>query len=633
MIRVSDRLRPLFAALALAIVIIAAYANSLAGAFVFDDQSSVLENTSIRRLWPPGPMLLPPPEAGICGRPFANLTFALNYAAHGLEARGYHVVNLAIHMAAASVLCLVVRRTLELPGLHGRFGAGAWPLAFAVSAWWALHPVQTITVNYISQRVEALMALCYLLTLYCFIRQAAEGRKRWAILAVVCCLLGMAAKEVMITAPVIVLLYDRTFLAGSFREAFRRRGGLHLALAATWIFLGYLMVNAELATRGIGYSLGVSSFDYALSSSRAVWTYLRLAIWPRPLVFDYGWAFVSGFAEAAPYLAIVGSLGLLTLAALWRRPALGFAGAWFFVILSPSSSIAPIIQQPIAESRLYLPLAAIAVLVVLGLQRVHRQAFIACLAVALVFGGLTWRRNRDYQTPIVLWSDTVAKRPGNARAHNNLGGALLTAGRTAEAVPHLETAVRLQPAYAEPRANLGVARLRLGDAAGAVAAFENALQLRPGAADTLCNLGEALLALGRTAEAIGRFEEAVRLRPGHAAAHNNLGATLAASGRIDEAIAHAEAALRARPGFAEARYNLGNALVQTRRAAEAIPHYQAALQLRPDFAQAHNNLGVALLQSGRPAEAADHFAATLRLQPDHAGARKNLDHVRQLPKP
>lgn len=629
----SERQRQLLAVLALVVVILAAYANSLTGAFVFDDQSSVVGNSSIRRLWPPGPVLLPPPEAGICGRPFANLTVALNYAVHGLEVRGYHAVNLVIHVLAALALFGVIRRTLTLPALAGRFGADARLLALAIAALWALHPAATGAVTYISQRVESLMALCYLATLYCFIRHATEGGRRWAVLAVAACLLGMASKEVMITAPVLILLYDRTFLAGSFGGALRLRRALHLALAATWIFLAWLMLEARLADRGIGYSLGISTLDYALTESRAVWTYLRLSVWPHPLVFDYGWTFVTGFAAAAPYLAVVGALVLLTGFALWRRPAPGFLGAWFFLILSPSSSFVPIIQQPIAENRLYLPLAAVPALAVLGFYVLNRRTLLLWTAVVLVFGGLTWRRNQDYRSPLALWTDTVAKLPDNARAHNNLGSALLAADRPGEAMEHFATAARLLPAYAEPRENLGVALLRAGRTAEAVGRLEEALQLRPDSADTLYNLGVALLAAGRTDEAIARSEQALRLNPDHAPAHNNLSVALLATGKIGPAIASAETAIRLQPGFAEAHYNLGNAVVQAGRPAEAIPHYEAALRLQPGSAQTHNNLGVALLQAGRTAAAAEHFTEALRLQPDHAGARRNLDHTRQLPKP
>ena len=624
-----ERLRLPFAALALIATVLLAYANSLAGEFVFDDQSSVVENTSIRSLWPPAAVLLPPAEAGICGRPFANLTMALNYALHGLDVRGYHVVNLALHVLSALILFGLVRRTLLLPPLAGRFATDATGIALAVAAIWALHPVQTNTVSYISQRVEGLMALCYLATLYCFLRYATSGSRRWAALAVISCVLGIASKEVMITAPVVLLLYDRTFLAGSIRSALRLRAYLHVLLASTWVFLGWLMLHAELAQRGIGFALGVSVFDYALSESRAVWTYLRLAVWPHPLVFDYGWAFLRRVTEAGPYLAVIVPLVLFSGFALWRRWASGFLGACFFIILSPSSSIAPIIQQPIAESRLYLPLAAAVALAVVGLYLLHRRTLWLWSAVALVFATLTSLRNEDYRTPRVLWAGTVAKRPENARAHNNLGSALLRAGQPATAADHFTTALQLQPTYPEPRQNLGVALLRLGRPADAVTAFEAALTLQPASASTLCNLGEALLALGRTAEAVERYESALRVDPGHAAAHNNLSVTSLAAGRFAEAREHAEAALRRQPDFAEAHYNLGNALVRAGQPAAAITAYTAALRLQPDLISARHNLGVAFRQSGRAADAATQFRAVLAVQPDHSGARRNLEQALQ----
>ena len=142
-----ERLRLPFAALALAAIVLLAYANSLAGGFIFDDQSSVAENTSIRSLWPPGAVLLPPADAGICGRPFANLTMALNYVVHGLDVRGYHAVNLALHVFSTLILFGFVRRTLLLPALAGRFSVDATGLALAVAALWALHPVQTNSVR------------------------------------------------------------------------------------------------------------------------------------------------------------------------------------------------------------------------------------------------------------------------------------------------------------------------------------------------------------------------------------------------------------------------------------------------------------------------------------------------------
>ena len=628
-----------FAPVALAVVVIvlatlAAYHNSLSGAFVLDDQASIQENVSIRSLWPPSSVLAPPMEAGTSGRPFANVTFALNYAISGLEVRSYHAVNLALHVLAALALFGVIRRTLLQPNLRERFENLATPVALASAVVWAVHPLLTEAVDYLAQRTEVLMGLCYLLTLYAFIRSAESGASRmWPAFAAVACLLGMASKEVMATAPVMVFLYDRTFVAGTFREAWRQRGSLHAALAATWLVLAALMFSSRLDERGVGFELGVPWFNYVLTECHAMLLYLRLALWPHPLVFDYGWNFERSISAAAPSALVLAALLAGTLWALRRRPALGFLGAWFFVLLAPSSSVVPITEQPMAESRMFLPLAAITTLGVIALVRFFgRRSLLVWAPVALVLGAATVDRHAAYRSPLSLWSDTVAKLPTNARAHNNLGSALTREkGREPEAIEHFKTALRLRPDYADAHNNLGVALLQAGRATEAIAPLETALRLRPDFADAHYNLGEALFQTGDVPLAIANFERTLRLKPDLAKAHNNLGVALLRLGRVTEAIREDEAALRLDPGFADAHYNLGNALAQAGHLPESVEHFSTALRLNPRFEKAHNNLGTVLLRLGRRPEAIAHFEAALRLNPDYHLARENLTQAQQLP--
>ncbi len=624
--------RGALAAVILVLATLAAYHNSFSGALVLDDQSNIAENQSLRQLWPPGPALSPPSEAGTSGRPFANYTYALNYAVSGLDVRSYHAVNVALLALAAIVLFGVVRRTLRQPALRDQFGDNAWLVALAAAGLWALHPLATSAVDYLSQRTEELVGLFYLLTIYFFIRATDDRASRaWPIAAVAACLLGMASKETMVTAPVMVCLYDRTFVAGTFRDALRQRWRLHAALAATWLALAVFMAGARLSTRGIGFDLGVPWFNYALTECRAVLLYLKLTLWPTPLVFDYGWKFERAIGPALPAAALLAALLAGVLWAIRHRPALGFLGAWFFVLLAPSSSVVPLTEQPIAESRVFLALAAIPTLVAVGLfWGARRRGLLACLPVAVVFWGLTVHRHHAYATALSLWSDTVAKLPDNARAHNNLGSALTREpGRESEAAAHFETALRLRPDYADAHNNLGVEWQRAGRTADAIAQFEAALQMNPGLADAHYNLGIALAATGRTADAIAQFETTLRLKPENSRAHNNLGAVLLDAGRVDEAITHDQAAVRLDPKFADARYNLGNALARARRTDEAIEQFTSALRLSPEFAKAHNNLGTVLLQSGRVREAIEHFEAALRIDPSYTLARNNLTRANQ----
>ena len=601
----------------------AAYHNSLAGPFVFDDGPAIVENPSIRRLWPLGPLLAPGLDGGVTvsGRPLVNLTFALNYALGGGSVGGYHLVNLFIHALAGLTLFGVVRRT------WARFRpAEALPAAFCVALLWLLHPLQTAAVTYMVQRAESLVALCYLLTLYGFIRGAeAAPPGRWFGLSVGACLAGMASKEVMVTAPLLVLLYDRTFVAGTFREAWRLRWRYYLGLAATWLLLAWLVTGTAGRGGTAGFGTTVGPWSYLLTQCQAIVHYLRLAVWPDPLVFDYGTATVRRLGDVWPQALLLVALAAGTVFALVRRPVWGFAGAWFFLILAPSSSIVPVASQTMAEHRMYLPLAALVALVVAGLQaRLGRRSVVACGVLAAVLMGLTLRRNPDYRSEAGLWADTVAKQPANGRAHNNLGKALFAAGRPEESLATYAEAIRLEPAVPEPYYNLGLALARLQRPAEAAARYEEALRLQPAYPEAHNNLGNVLLAAGRLDEAGVHYEEAVRLKPGFAEAHSNLANVRLEQGRGPEAIRHGEAAVRLDPRAAAARYNLGNALVQAGRLPEALSHYEEALRLKPDYADVANNLGNVLVELGRLPEAVTIYEQAVRLDPAYADPRRNL---------
>jgi tetratricopeptide (TPR) repeat protein len=542
------------AAAGLALAALAAYHNSFAGPFVFDDIPAVLANPSIRHLWPLGPVLAPPADGGltIAGRPLVNLSLALNYAISGTAVGSYHAVNLAIHLLAALALFGIVRRT------PGGGGPAVFP-AFVIALLWTVHPLQTESVTYVMQRAESLMGLCYLLTLYCFVRHAERGPAGggiWAGLLLLSCLLGMATKEVMVSAPLVVLLYDRTFVAGSFAAAWRRRRRLYLGLAATWLLLAYLVLGSDHRGGTAGFDSGLAWWRYAATQARAILLYLRLAVWPRPLVFDYGTAVADRMGAVAPALLLVAGLLAGTGVALWRWPRAGFLGAWFFLILAPSSSVLPIATQTMAEHRMYLPLAAIVAAAVLGLRAgLGGQGLLLGVAAAAALGLATIRRNADYRSAQALWGDTAVKCPDNSRAFYNLGNAWRDLGRPVEAVAPYEAAVRLRPDFAEAQNNLA----------------------------------SVLVQAHRPLDAVGHFQRSIALNPDLAAPRYNFANVLARLGRADEAVAQYEAALRIDPGLAEAQTNLGHLLLELHRWAEAAAHYEAAARLRPGDPDARHN--------------------------------------------
>lgn len=644
----------------LVLVALVAYHNSFSVPFLYDDVPTITENLSIRHLWPIGPVLSPPPDITSTGRPILNLSLAANYAAGGTAVWGYHALNLAIHILAGLTLFGLVRRTLLLPSLRGRFGDAALPLALAVAAIWTLHPLQTESVTYVVQRAESLMGLFYLLMLYgCSRGMDSPAPARWHVLAVAACLLGMATKEVMVSAPLMAFLYDRTFVAGTFREAWRKRWRLYLGLAGTWVLLGYLVVSTG-GNRNGAFTLGIaiSWWAHGLTQFQAVARYLWLSVWPHPLIFEYGIVGVRRAADILPYAPVVIALVVYTMVGLWRWPVIGFLGGWFLSILAPTSLL-PGVTQMIVEHRMYLGLAAVVAFVVLGVYALAgRRSVVIFLILAGGLGFMTWHRNNDYRSELSIWGDTVAKRPGSSVAHDSFGTALVNANRIPEGIEQFREALQVEPGYGEAHYNLALILARTGKTEEAIQHYEESLKTKPGYADTHNNLGNALVQVGRLPEAIAQYEEAIQLKPDYAKAHYNLGLALAQAGQpeaaIDqykealrlepanadvyddfgvalvseakmvEAIQRYEQALRIDPAHAKAHNNLGNALLWTGQIPQAIGHYEQALRVKPDYVDAQNNLGGALAQAGRLPEAITHFEEALRLKPDYAGAHYNL---------
>ena len=638
----SWRLRALVA-LALVGAALLAYGRTFAVPFLFDDIAAIPGNPTIRDLGALGTVLSPPHAEGttVGGRPILNLTLALNHALGGTAVAGYHAVNLLLHVAAAWLLFALVDTTLARSP-HERLRRDATGLAFASALLWLLHPLQTESVTYVIQRAEILVAFFYLFTLLALVRaadcatQGCIARQRaWQAAGVAACLFGMGTKEVMVGGPLLALLYDRTFLAGSFRAAWRARRGFYLALAASWLPLLWLVAGAQGRGGTAGLGTEISSWHYALTQSGALVHYLRLVAWPQPLIFDYGEGVVAGLGAVWPQLLAVLALLTGTLVALRRWPAGGFLGAVFFIVLAPSSSVVPIVSQTIAEHRMYLPLAAVVVALVLAAHALlgRRAGLVALVVAAGVSGVLTWERNETYRSELALWTDTVQHRPGNARAHNNLANLLLAHGRTADALAHYTTAVQLRPDYADAHNNLGRALITLDRGAEALPHLELAVQLKPDSIDIRTNLGAALVQADRARDALPHYAHALRLDPSALGPRYNLANAQLALGDLPAAIASYEEVLHRQPAHLDARFNLASVLLRARRTADALGQYEEVLRLAPQDAAAHAEIANILAHTGRVAEAIAHYEAALRLRPDFIFARDELARLRAIVPP
>jgi len=564
--------------LVLIAAVLAAYANSFQGAFVLDDLEGVVNNPHIRHLSSfAGPALLR-------SRGLVDFTFAANFAVGGLSVAHYHAFALLAHVAVALLLFELLRCTFGLSGVATFLRRDAAQTAFFAACLWAVHPLTTSAVTYISQRYEVMMAMFYVLALLAVAKGAgavgARARMGWYTAAVVSCALGMLCKEVMVTAPILILLYDRLFLSVSLRESLRRRRWLYAGLAVSWGVLAVAMLSGGPATGRVDAALPAGpSLRYALTQAMVILHYLKLAAMPRGLCLDYSWPLVQGIQTVLPELTLMCALLGAVLAGLRFAPRLAFAGLSFFVILAPTSSILP--RPDCAfEHRVYLPLAAVAAIAIVlyrgAWQRVVKRVPLRAwrcfvwgpaVAAVLALGVLAHMRNREFADAESMWQGIAAGRTDHFRARSSLIAGAIAAGRYAEAEKEARQLIR----------HLGVAEKTEGSNGELVkkaAPYHYAIVYN--------QLGGAQLQQGDGAGAAVSFREALRHQPDHTLARHNLALTLSLGGARGEAIEQLETALLRDDSSVECHSLLAQLLGEEGRYREAVVHYARATVLRPE---------------------------------------------------
>jgi tetratricopeptide (TPR) repeat protein len=554
---------------ALGAIAVVAYAPSFRGVFVYDDTVAIVENPNIRALWPLTAAMSAPPESPVSARPVAALSLAINHALAPADVRdvlspgrpgdslqhakflrnvwGYHAMNLLLHVLTALAIAGVVRRTLLTHKLRDRFGGAATLLAFSTATLWVIHPLTTDAVTYVAQRTEVLMGLCFALTLYCSIRATESAARWWTVGAIVACAAGMGSKQTMVTAPIVVWIWDWLFLPTSAAER-PGRASLYIGLAATWILLGALVAYERWPT-SIGFALeDWTPWTYLLTQTTVIAHYIRLSILGGPLALDYdGWPMSRSAVDVLPYAIPLLALLAVTVTGIIRRRAWAFPAVVWFAALAPSSSILPLATEIAAERRMYVPLAAFLALAVCGAYAVGTRllttrsgapgraisgriaAVAALLLIGITYGSMTFARNQDFESTERIWQDTVAKRPLNSRARVNYGASLTDLGRTADAEGQLREAVRLKETNAPGHLNLGALLAARGRADEGISHLERALALDPTYTAAYRNLGEAYGALGNRVLAAKYFALAVERNADDVFLLNRLGWLLATS--------------------------------------------------------------------------------------------------------
>lgn len=607
----SDRVVLVLGA-ALAAAAVAVYASALDAAFVFDDVGTIVDNEGIRT-FPPGPGA-EGPLGGLKHRLALQWTFALNYAAGGLDPWGYRAVNVGIHAAAGLFLFGLVRRTLLRPSGGGYEPARARWLAFASALVWLVHPLQTGAVTYVTQRGESLAGACTLAVLYGLVRAAGSARPAgWYALAVVANAIGMATKQTMLVAPALALLYDRVFLSPSLAALLRARWPLYAGLVPPFLWLAATIPGTVGDTRSMGSYAGTgpTRVEYLATQPGVIVHYLRLAAWPAVLCLDYAWPVARGAAAILLPGAAVATALAASLLALRRHPAPAFLGLAFFLLLAPSSSLVPFADLAF-EHRMYLALAPVVVAAVLGLDALGRRllpaaawrpalAVIALAVAAPALAARTVARNADYADRVTLWGATAACAPHSSRAHHNYGLYLLTDRDDAErGLAELRTAVALEPRYRLPRVVLAKVLRDRGELDEAIAHLRAVIDVNPGDLPAHVALAETLAERGDAAGAADVYERALAMAPRDVELLNAYGVLRIGLDDYTGAAALFRRAVQVSPQFGLGHTHLGLALELANDPAGAIVAHRAALGPAPDSATSLKALA-RLLATAEPA--------------------------------
>ncbi|MCE9525553.1 MAG: hypothetical protein K8R36_05815 [Planctomycetales bacterium] len=519
-----------------AVMLIAAawclYGGTMGYPFLFDDQPNIRDNESIRT-WEGASKML-----AENGRPVAMLTFAANYAVSKNHVWSYHLVNLLVHCAAGLTLYGLIRRTLLLggtgsqadeqtdpsreTGLTASARSHASSLALAISLLWLVHPLQTQAVTYIVQRMESLCSLLFLLSMYALVRgKSSASPTLWYLLTIASCWLGMGCKQTMTACPIILLLYDRIFLAGSWKNV-APRWWVHVATFLSFGWLAWLthvaIAGEEVASAGFGLR-EITGWEYLRSQGGVLLHYLRLVIWPDVLCFDYAWPKATEPLAIWPQCGVIFALLLASFWLLRKHPRIGLVAISFFFILAPSSSIVPIADLAF-EHRMYLPLACVLILLVFGLFHLTSrlnlpQQQLAMLRTTLVvlpavlLGGRTMLRNRDYASEMAMWQLIARQRPANARTFKNIAHLHHHAGRRDLATLNYERAIELDPKSYVTFVEYGNIYYAERDYARALSLFRQAAVAGPDQALPLLNVALVLSKTGQMQEALDACDQAL----------------------------------------------------------------------------------------------------------------------------
>ena len=610
----------------------------------YDDDTYVYENPHVARgLTVSGIAWVFTRSHGANWHPLTGLSHILDCQVHGLGAGGHHATNIVLHAATSIALFLLL----------WRMTGGFWPSAL-VAALFAIHPLRVESVAWVAERKDVLSGLCFVATLatYVWYARSAFSLGRYLLLLLVFTL-GLMAKPMLVTLPLLLLLLDYWPLgrlsdslslastpdANCPKTALSHSPFLRQIVIEKLPLLSLSAASCAVTVWAQGQALVPMDripFPWRMANALVSYVaYLGQFVCPAGLAVFYPHP-----GNHLPLVKIVGAAAVLlgvsaaTLAYRRRYPYLIVGWLWYVGMLLPVVGLVQVGSQAMADRYTYLPQIGLCIALAWGAADVCRDwprrreaCGIAAMMVLMTLMACAWRQTSFWRDSETLWRHTLACTSESYAAHNNLGNALVSRGRFEEALTHYEQALKIKPDDAEAHSNLGNALVGQGRFDEAIAHYQKALALKPDRAKVYINLGFVAAQRGRLPEAIGYYHKALEIKPDDAEAYFNLGLALASQGRFDAAMTEYQKALEIKPAYAEVHNNLGLLLQNRGKVNEAIRRFQRALAIKPDFVEAHSNLGMALASQGRFDAAMTEYQRALEIKPDYLVARNNLGYA------
>jgi len=531
------------------------YSNTFDCGFHFDDRPSIIDNPGIKSL------------SNFIGPYFrirqfiTRVTFLINYQFGKLEVVGYHLFNILIHILASILIYILVKLIFKTPNVKdSNLSRYKDFIALFSSLIFLAHPIQTQAVTYIVQRASCLAAISYVLTIILYIKARLDNRRLFYYLAILTALLSTLTKEIVITLPIILVLFEITFF-GISRNTFKKRLLYFIPFFLPFIIIPLLLLadakNISTITRE---TLAISRSEYLLTQFNVIRTYIRLLFLPIRQNLDYYYPLSKSLFEAKTLLSLLLHIAILLFAIkiFKKQKLISFSIFFFYIALSVESSIIPI-SDVIFEHRLYLPMVGFSIFIVPALFLIIKdiKKLIPLLTIVVIaLSILTYTRNKVWKNDFTLWSDAVRKSPQKARPHNNIGVEYRKRGLFDKAMEEFKKAIELDPYYAEAHNNMGVEYREKGMLNQAMIELRKALNIDPEYVDSHYNLGIIYGKKSMIDTAIFHFKKALSLTP-HAKAHSNLGVMYGRKGMLDASILEFKKAIKIDPDYVEAYRNLG----------------------------------------------------------------------------